>query len=35
MYIAYLELKDINDAVLGTKTLKLMIVQEQQFLENY
>ena len=35
MYIAYLELKDINDVVLGTKTLKLMIVQEQQFLENY
>ncbi|MBI1803722.1 MAG: T9SS type A sorting domain-containing protein [Ignavibacteriae bacterium] len=35
MYIAYLELKDANGNDLGTKTLKLMIVQEQQFLDNY
>ena len=35
MYIAYLELKDVDGKDLGTKTLKLMIVQEQQFLDSY
>ncbi len=35
MYLAYLELKDAAGKDLGTKTLKLMIVQEQQFLDNY
>ncbi|MBI4547074.1 MAG: hypothetical protein HY707_03780 [Ignavibacteriae bacterium] len=35
MYIAYLELKDAAGNDLGTKILKLMIVQEQQFLDNY
>ena len=35
MYIAYLELKDVDGNDLGTKTLKLMIVQEQQYLDSY
>ena len=35
MYIAYVEMQDANGKDLGTKTLKLMIVQEQQFLDNY
>lgn len=41
MYVAYLELRGFDPADksrmidLGTKTLKLMIVQEQQFLDNF
>ncbi|MBI1806269.1 MAG: hypothetical protein HYR76_04360 [Ignavibacteria bacterium] len=35
MYIAYVELRDANGVDLGTKTLKLMIVLEQQFLDSF
>jgi hypothetical protein len=35
IYLAYLELKDVNGNDLGTKTLKLMIIQEQQYLDNF
>lgn len=35
MYIAYIELKDANGNDLGTKTLKIAIIQEQQFLRFY
>ncbi len=35
IYLAYLELKDANGIDLGTKTLKIMIIQEQQYLDNF
>ncbi|MBI3194585.1 MAG: hypothetical protein HYZ34_09000, partial [Ignavibacteriae bacterium] len=35
IYLAYLELKDANGNDLGTKTLKIMIIQEQQYLDNF
>jgi hypothetical protein len=35
IYIAYMELSDAAGNDLGTKTLKLAIIQEQQFLRNY
>ncbi len=35
MYLAYIELKDAAGNDLGTKTLKIAIIQEQQFLRNY
>ncbi|MBI4535812.1 MAG: hypothetical protein HY708_06005, partial [Ignavibacteriae bacterium] len=35
IYIAYIELKDAAGNDLGTKTLKVAIIQEQQFLRNY
>ncbi len=35
IYIAYMTLKDAGGADLGTKTLKLVIIQEQQYLDNF
>jgi hypothetical protein len=35
IYIAYLELRDVNGTDLGIKTLKLAVIQEQQFLRNF
>jgi hypothetical protein len=35
IYIAYMELSDAAGVDLGTKTLKMAIIQEQQFLRNY
>ncbi|MFN0159404.1 MAG: T9SS type A sorting domain-containing protein [Bacteroidota bacterium] len=35
LYIAYLTLKDAAGVDLGTKTLKLVIIQEQQYLDNF
>ena len=35
IYIAYLELRDAAGTDLGTKTLKIAIIQEQQFLRNF
>lgn len=35
IYIAYMTLKDAAGADLGTKTLKLVIIQEQQYLDNF
>jgi hypothetical protein len=35
IYIAYIEMKDAAGTDLGTKTLKMAIIPEQQFLRNY
>jgi hypothetical protein len=35
IYIAYLQLRDAAGNDLGTKTLKIAIIQEQQFLRNF
>jgi len=35
IYIAYLELQDATGSDLGTKTIKIAIIQEQQFLRNF
>jgi hypothetical protein len=35
IYIAYMTLKDANGAELGKKTLKLIVIQEQQYLDNF
>lgn len=35
LYIAYMTLKDASGADLGTKTLKIIVVQEQQYLDNF
>jgi len=35
IYIAYMTLKDATGAELGKKTLKLVVVQEQQYLDNF
>lgn len=35
LYIAYMTLKDASGADLGTKTLKIVVVQEQQYLDNF
>jgi hypothetical protein len=35
IYLIYIEMKDAAGADLGNKTLKLAIIQEQQFLPNY
>jgi hypothetical protein len=35
VYIAYMTLKDANGAELGKKTLKLIVIQEQQYLDNF
>jgi hypothetical protein len=35
LYIVYMTLKDASGADLGTKTLKLVVIQEQQYLDNF
>jgi len=35
VYIAYMTLKDASGVDLGTKTLKLVVIQEQQYLDNF
>jgi hypothetical protein len=35
LYIAYMTLKDASGSDLGTKTLKLVVIQEQQYLDNF
>jgi hypothetical protein len=35
VYIAYMTLKDASGVDLGTKTLKMVIIQEQQYLDNF
>jgi hypothetical protein len=35
IYIVYMTLKDESGADLGTKTLKLVIIQEQQYMDNF
>ena len=35
VYIAYMTLKDATGAELGKKTLKLIVIQEQQYLDNF
>lgn len=35
IYIAYMTLKDAAGTDLGTKTLKLVVIQEQQYLDNF
>ena len=35
IYVAYVELKDSRNEDLGTKIVKLAIIQEQQFLPSY
>lgn len=35
IYIAYMTLKDAAGVDLGTKTLKMVIIQEQQYLDNF
>jgi hypothetical protein len=35
IYVAYITLKDGAGADLGTKTLKMVVIQEQQYLDNF
>jgi hypothetical protein len=35
IYIAYITLKDAGGIDLGTKTLKMVVIQEQQYLDNF
>ena len=35
LYIAHMQLKDAAGADLGTKILKIVVIQEQQYLDNY
>jgi hypothetical protein len=35
VYIVYMTLKDAGGVDLGTKTLKLVVIQEQQYLDNF
>jgi hypothetical protein len=35
IYIAHMQLKDVGGSDLGVKTLKVVIIQEQQYLDNF